>query len=155
MSLDERKSFPKLLMLLNMLTVVLVSLISTELPAQDIKETCPCFNVEEVELIFQIGANLAEEEGMSTCSAQDYSVECNAEVIVMDQNYETVAQARVDWYDFDPGGCAYINTTGDPDVERNVRWPHPAPEATARACFNIISNVIKKFDSTGRCTSYP
>ena len=155
MSLVERKSFRKLLMFPVVSAVVLMSLISVELRAQDIKETCPCFNYEEVESIFQSGVHLTEEEGMSDCTAQDYSVECNAEIIVRDQNYTIVAQARVDWFDFDPGGCEYIDTTSDPAVERNVSWPHPAPEATARACFNIISSVIAKSDTSGKCNTFP
>jgi hypothetical protein len=155
MSLAERKSFRKLLMSPVVSAVVLLSLISMGSRAQDTQESCPCFNYEEVESIFQSGVHLTEEEGMSDCSAQDYSVECNAEVIVWDQNYTIVARARIDWFDFDPGGCIYIDTTSDPDVERNIRWPHPAPEATARACFNIISGVIAKSDTSGRCNTYP
>ena len=135
--------------------VVLMSLISMESPAQDEIGTCPCFSYEEVESIFLKGEQLTEEEGTSDCSAQDYSVECSAEVIVWDQNYAIIAKARVDWFDFDPGGCKYIDNTPDPDVERNVRWPHPAPEATARACFNIISSVIAKSDTAGKCYTYP
>ena len=155
MSLAERKSFRKLLMSPVVSAVVLLSLISMESRAQDTQESCPCFSYEEVESIFQSGVHLTEEEGMSDCSAQDYSVECNAEVTVWDQNYTIVAQARIYWFDFDPGGCVYIDTTSDPDVERNIRWPHPAPEATARACFNIISGVIAKSDTSGRCNTYP
>jgi hypothetical protein len=153
MPLAERKSFRKLLMSPVVYAVVLLSLISMESRALDTQESCPCFNYEEVESIFQNGVHLTEEEGMSDCSAQDYSVECNAEVIVWDQNYTIVAQARIDWFDFDPGGCVYIDTTSDPDVERNIRWPHPAPEATARACFYIISSVIAKSDTSGRCNT--
>jgi hypothetical protein len=155
MSLAERKPFRTLLMSPIVSGVVLLSLISMESRAQDTEESCPCFNYEEVESIFQSGVHLTEEEGMSECTAQDYSVECKAEVIVWDQNYTIVAQASIDWFDFDPGGCVYIDTTSDPDVERNIRWPHPAPEATARACFNIISRVIEKLDTSGRCNTYP
>ena len=135
--------------------VVLMSLISLETYAQDESETCPCFSYEEAESIFLSSEHLTEEQGMSNCSAQDYSVECSAEVTVWDQDYTIVAQARVDWFDIDPGGCEYIDTTGDPDVQRKVRWPHPAPEATARACFNIISSVIAKSDISGKCDTYP
>ncbi len=123
--------------------------------SQSVTETCPCFSYEEVESIFLGGMDLSEEERISDCSAEDYKVECSAEVIIWDQNYELIAKARVDWFDFDPGGCEYINTTFDPGVERNVRWPHPAPEATARACFNIISSVIAKSDRSGKCSTFP
>jgi hypothetical protein len=98
---------------------------------------------------------LANEGGEVTCRAEDYSVECNAEVIVWDQDFELIVKARVEWFDFDPSRCDYIDNTGNPSVERNIRWPHPAPEATARACFNIISSVIAKSDTTGRCNTYP
>jgi len=154
MSLAERKSFRKLLMLP---AVAVVSLFSMGSPAQDIEETCPCFNYQEVESIFQAGVQLTDEQGMSDCNAQDYSVECSAEVIVWDQNYTIIAQAqaRVDWFDFDPSSCVYIDTIGDPDVERNVRWPHPAPKATAKACYNIISSVIANSDTSGKCNTYP
>lgn len=135
--------------------VVLMSFISMESQAQDDQETCPCFSYEEVEAIFQRGAQLAEEEGVSACHTEDYSVECNAEVVIWDQNYELVAQARIDWFDFDPSRCEYIDIAGNPGVERNVSWPHPAPEATARACYNIISRVIAKLDTSGKCETYP
>ncbi len=135
--------------------VVLMSFISMETPAQDENETCPCFSYEEVESIFLRGEQLAEEEGVDACSTQDYTVECNAEVVVWDQDYAVIAQARVDWFDFDPSRCEYIDTASDPVVERNVSWPHPAPEAVARACFNIISSVIAKLDTTGKCETYP
>jgi hypothetical protein len=155
MVLAERKSFHKLLMFPAVSAMVLMSLINLESRAQDVNETCPCFNYEEVESIFLSGVHLTEEEGMSDCSTEDYSVECNAEIVVWDQNYTIVAQARVDWFDFDPGGCKYIDTASDPAVERNVSWPHPAPEATARACFNIITSVIAKSDTSGKCNTFP
>jgi len=101
------------------------------------------------------GEKLATEDGISDCSATDYGVECNAEVIVWDQNYVTIAQASINWYDFDPSRCDYSDSMGNPGVERNVTWSHPAPEATARACFNIISNVIAKSDTSGKCNTYP
>ena len=135
--------------------VVLMSLASLATQAQDENEICPCFSYEEVESIFLSGEQLAPEEGVSDCHAQDYSVECDAEIIVWDQDYATIAQARVKWFDFDPGRCDYIDTTGNPGVERHVKWPHPAPEATARACFNIISSVIAKSDTSGNCITYP
>jgi hypothetical protein len=155
MALAEYKSLCQLLMFPAIFATILVNLISMESYAQDMKETCPCFNYEEVESIFLVGVHLTEEEGMSECSAQDYSVECSAEVIVWDQDYTTIAHARVDWFDYDPGGCKYIDTTRDPHVDRNVRWPHPAPEATAKACFNIISDVIAKSDTSGKCNTFP
>ena len=98
---------------------------------------------------------MGEDEGMIDCSSQDYSVEVNAEVVIWDPEYSVVAKARVDWFDFDPGGCEYIDNSSDPAVERNIRWPHPAPEISARACFNIITNLIKKTDTSGNCTTYP
>ena len=138
-----------------MVVVVLMSLISVETHAQNEEDTCSCFSYEEVESIFLRGKQQIETGGTSDCSAQDYSVECNAEVAIWDQNYNLIAKARVDWYDFDPGGCEYIDTTGDPVIERKVKWPHPAPEAAARVCFNIISNVIAKSDTDGNCYTYP
>jgi hypothetical protein len=134
---------------------VLLSLFSMETPAQDENETCPCFSYGEVEAIFLRGQQLTAEEGMSACQTADYSVECNAEVVIWDQDFTLIAQARVDWFDFDPSRCEYIDTTGNPGVERSVSWPHPAPEAVARACFNIISSVISKADTTGKCDIYP
>jgi hypothetical protein len=135
--------------------VVLMSLVSTEAHAQDENETCPCFSYEEVESIFLRGEQLTAQEGTSACHTADYSVECNAEVVVWDQDYAIVAQARVEWFDFDPSRCEYIDTAGDPGVERNISWPHPAPEAVARACFNIITSVIAKSDTSGKCETYP
>ena len=135
--------------------VVLLSLITMEIHAQDENESCPCFSYEEVESMFLRGQQLTFEEGESSCHAEDYTVESNAEVIVWDQDFEIIAKARVEWFDFDPSRCDYIDTAGNPGVERNIRWPHPAPEATARACFNIISSVIAKSDSSGKCNTYP
>jgi hypothetical protein len=155
MAQAERNTLRKLLMSPAMFAVVLISLTSLETNAQDANVSCPCFSYEEVESIFQSGEQLTAEEGMSECIAEDYSVECKAEVVVWDQNYEIIAQARVNWYDFDPSRCDYIDTAGNPGVERNVNWPHPAPEATARACFDIISSVIAKSDTSGRCNTYP
>jgi hypothetical protein len=135
--------------------VLLMTLISVAIYAQDENEACPCFSYEEVESILLRGEQLTAGKGESTCGSQDYSVELNAEVTILDQDYATVAQARVDWYDFDPGRCRYIDIEGNPGVERNVRWPHPAPETTARACFDIISSAIAKSDTSGRCNTYP
>jgi hypothetical protein len=134
---------------------VLMSLVSIETPAQDENETCPCFSYEEVEAILLEGQQLTAEEGVSSCHTEDYSVECNAEVVIWDQDYTLIAQARVEWFDFDSSRCEYIDTAGNPGVERSVSWPHPAPEAMARACFNIISSVIAKSDTAGKCDTYP
>ena len=150
-----RKSHGKLLMFKAISVVVLMSLISMETHAQDNNESCPCFSYEEVEEMFHRGDQLTWEEGEISCLAEDYSVECKAEVIIWDQDYSVIAQARVEWFDVDPGGCDYIDVTGNPGVERNVKWPHPAPEATARACFNIISSVIAESDTSGKCITYP
>jgi hypothetical protein len=155
MAVAKHKSFRWLMMYTAMSAVALMGWVSMESRAQPVAETCPCFSYEEVEWIFLGAMNLSEEERISECNAKDYKVEFSAEVIVWDQNYELIAQARVDWFDFDPGGCQYLDTTNDPGVERNVRWPHPAPEATARACFNIIFSVIAKLDSSGKCGTYP
>jgi hypothetical protein len=155
MARTERKSLRKLLMIPAVSAAVLMSLISREILTQDENETCPCFSYEEVESTFLSGEKLAAEEGTSSCSAEDYHVEFSAEVIVWDQNYATIAQASVKWYDFDPSRCDYIDSTGNPGVERNFTWPHPAPEATVRACFNIISGVIAKLDTSGKCNTYP
>jgi hypothetical protein len=151
----ETKTIRRLLLLPAASAMVLLSLVSIEISAQDETETCPCFSYAEVESIFLKGTSLAEGDGMTDCSAQDYSVECTAEVVVLDSEYTLIAKARVDWYDFDPGGCEYIDTSSEPAVERNVKWPHPAPETTARVCFRIISSVIKKSDSSGKCSTYP
>ena len=137
------------------LGVVLMSFISMEAHAQDESESCPCFSYEEVEAIFLRGQQLAVDQGTSSCRLEDFSVECNAEVAMWDQDYELIAQARIEWFDFDPSGCAYLDTAGNPGVERNVSWPHPAPEATARACLNIISSIIAKLDNSGMCETYP
>ncbi len=151
----ECNSLRKLLMVPAVFAVVLMCLISIAANAQDEDATCPCFNYEEVESIFQRGEQLAADEGVGGCNAEDYSVECRAEVVIWDQNYNIIAQASVVWLDFDPGRCDYIDTTGNPGVERTVRWPHPAPEAVARSCFDIISSVIAKSDTSGKCNTYP
>ena len=150
-----RISLRKLSVIPAVSAVILMSLISMEINSQDESETCPCFSYEEVESIFLSGAQLTLEEGEISCQAQDYSVESNAEVTVWDQDFTTVAQARTEWFDFDPSGCDYIDSTNNPGVERNIKWPHPAPKPTAKACFDIISNVIAKLDSSGKCQVYP
>ncbi len=138
-----------------LVAVLLMSLTGMQTHAQDDNETCPCFSYEEVESMFLRGDKLTWEEGEISCRAEDYSVECNAEVIILDQDFEVIAEASVAWFDFDPSRCEYNDATGNPGVERDVKWPHPAPEATARACFNIISSVIAKSDSSGKCNTYP
>ena len=155
MARTERKSHGKLLMFKAVSVAALMSLISMETHAQDENESCPCFSYEEVDEMFQRGEQLTWEEGEISCRAEDYSVERSAEVILWDQDYSVLAQARVEWFDFDPSGCDYTDASGNPGVERNVKWPHPAPEATARACFNIISSVIAKSDTSGKCSTYP
>ena len=134
---------------------VLMSQISTELLAQSANETCPCFSSEEVEAIFVIDAGIVEEERNSECIDEDFKVEIAAEITVLNMDWEPIAKAQVDWADYDPGGCVYINTTTDPQIERNERWPHPAPEATARACLDIIGAAIVKLDAAGNCNIYP
>jgi hypothetical protein len=151
----ERNSLLKLSFFPALCAVVLLSLASMETYAQEEIETCPCFSYEEVESMFLRGAQLTAGEGESNCQAEDYSVEFKAEVTVWNQNYDLLAQARVEWFDYDPGRCDYIDTAGNPGVERNVSWPHPAPEATARACFDIISSVITKADTSVKCITYP
>ena len=155
MAQAKRNSLRKWFMVPAVFAVVLMYLFGMEANAQEQDATCPCFNYEEVESIFLRGEQLAAEEGVGGCNAEDYSVECRAEVIIWDQNYAIIAQASVVWFDFDPSRCDYIDTTADPAVERNERWPHPAPEATARACFDIISSVIAKSDTSGKCNTYP
>ena len=142
-------------MLLALSVIVLMGLKNMELRAQSDNQVCPCFSNEEIESIFLAGLGMTEDESIIDCKAMDYKVEFVAEEVVWDQNYDVVAQARVKWFDFDPGGCEYINNMADPAVERSARWPHPAPEATARTCFNIISNVIKTFDKDGICNIFP
>ena len=137
------------------LAMVLMSTISVETRAQDEEATCPCFSYEEVEAIFQRSQQLTEEEGTSACHVEDFSVECNAEIAIWDQDYAVIAQARVDWFDFDPSRCGYVDNTSNPGVERDISWPHPAPEAMARACYKIISSVIAKLDTSGKCETYP
>jgi hypothetical protein len=137
------------------IATILTGVISMETLAQDESESCPCFSYEEVESIFLRGEQMTAEEGMSSCQTEDFSVECNAEVVIWDQDFTVIAQASINWFDFDPSHCGYIDTVGNPGVERNVSWPHPAPEAIARACFDIIASVIAKSDTSGKCETYP
>ncbi len=53
----------KLLWEMTLIALVLMCLIDMEANAQDDDATCPCFNYEEVESIFQRGEQLTEEEG--------------------------------------------------------------------------------------------
>ncbi len=85
-----RKAFRKLWILSTLSAVVLMNLISTDTRAQDGNAACPCFTYEEVESIFMKGVHPTEEVHKSDCSAQDYSVEINAEVVVWDQGYTIV-----------------------------------------------------------------
>ena len=116
---------------------------------------CPCFSYEEVEGVFLSGDKLLASGGGGNCQASDYSVEFKGEVVVIDKDYNMVARASVNWADYDPGRCEYRDTREDPVVERTETWPYPAPEALARACLEIISNVIDNQDSSHRCSTYP
>lgn len=138
-----------------LLGLSLAGLFTTHALAQDESGACPCFDAQEVEALFLNAERLGEGSGSMSCHAKDYSVECSAEVMVMDANYRTVAQATLKWADFDPSRCRYIDKSVDPPVDRNVSWPHPAPEDTARACFDIIARVIAELDPDGKCTIYP
>jgi hypothetical protein len=129
----------------------LLALASITSWAQDENEACPCFNEEEVQAIFDRAESLGVEEGSSICKAEDYSVELNAEITIFDNDFMESGQVRVEWFDYDPGSCTYVDTTGDPALERHTKWPHPAPESTARACYNIVATVISKSDTAGRC----
>ena len=155
MAQTECISISKTLLFPTVLAVVLMGLVNMETRAQDDSEICPCFSFEEVEAIFLSGDQQTAEGGSSDCSAEDYSVECKAEVVIWNQNFDVIAQAHVAWSDFDSSLCGYLDTEANPGVERNVNWPHPAPEAMARACFNIISRVIAKSDTSGKCITYP
>ena len=135
--------------------MVLMSLFSGATQAQEEAATCPCFSYEEVEAMFLNGLQQAEEGGMTACQTEDYSVECNAEIVVWDATFEILAKASINWFDFDPSRCEYVDTINNPGVERSENWPHPAPEALARACLNIIASVIAKSDTLGTCTTYP
>jgi hypothetical protein len=152
MTQSTRKSLRCLLIFPAVFAMVLISMATH---AQNEDETCPCFSYEEAESIFLAGEQLATEGGVVSCSAEDYDVEISAEVVVWDQDYATIAQVSVKWYDFDPSRCEYIDSIGNAGVERKVRWPHPAPEVTARACFDIITSVIAKSDTAGNCITYP
>lgn len=135
--------------------VIVAGMISLQSMAQEEAEACPCFSYEEVEVMFLQAEQLETAQGTSDCMAEDYGVSCSAEIIVWDQNYAVIAQARVDWWDFDPGSCIFIDTGADPGVQRKITWPHPAPESVARACFDIITGVIETSDTTGRCFVSP
>lgn len=135
--------------------LILSGAISPAAQAQDETAVCPCFNFEEVEGVFLSGDKLLASGGGGSCQVNDYSVEFIGEVVVIDKDYKTLARASVKWADFDPGQCDYRNATAEPVIERTEYWPHPAPEATARACLEVISSVIAKLDTTGRCRKYP
>jgi hypothetical protein len=129
----------------------LLALASITSRAQDDNVACPCFNEEEVQASFDRAESLSVEEGSSLCKAEDYSVELNAEITIFDNDFLVSGQARVEWFDYDPGSCTYVDATGDPVLERHTKWPHPAPESIARACYNIVATVISQSDTTGRC----
>jgi len=155
MAQAKRITHYRLMMYQAMSAVALVSLIYMTAGAQPENETCPCFSNEDVASIFLIEAAIPEEQRNSECSAEDFKVELAAELSVLNQDYEVIAKASVKWLDFDPGGCEYIDTTVDPHIEREVRWPHPAPESTARACLSIIASAIAKSDTFSYCNVYP
>jgi hypothetical protein len=134
--------------------IVLAFLINSELLAQTGAETCPCFNLQEVEAIFAINAAIPEDQQNYVCMAEDYKVEFTAEIKVLNSDWDPIALAQVRWFDFDPGGCEYINTTLDPPVNRKVVWPHPAPEPVARACLEVISEAIEKAGTVVICNTY-
>ena len=152
---NERKPlrWPSLLLALSGL--FLTASISLVAWAQDEGAACPCFSYEEVEGVFLTGDKLLASGGGGNCQVNDYSVEFIGEVVVIDENYQTLARASVRWADFDPGRCDYQDTTVDPPVERSENWPYPAPEVPARACLKIISTAIETLDSSGRCSTYP
>jgi hypothetical protein len=134
--------------------IVLVFLINSELFAQTEAETCPCFNLQEVEAIFAINAAIPEDQQNYVCMAEDYKVEFTAEIKVLSSDWDSIALAHVKWFDFDPGSCEYIDTTIDPPVNRKVKWPHPAPESVARACLAVISEAIEKAGTVAVCNTY-
>jgi len=136
-------------------TAVLVGGFTADAHPQDGDATCPCFSYEEVASIFAKEGQLIEQEGESYCTVEDYSVELKAEVTARNKNYDVITQARVAWFDYDPSSCSYIDATVSPGIERKVKWPNPAPQATARACFDIIARVVEKSDTAGRCNRYP
>ena len=135
--------------------VLLAGLANPNVSAGDEGEPCPCFSLAEVEAIFLSQQQVIAEGRNIYCAVEDYGVELKGEITVRGDDYNTIAEARVTWFDYDPGTCAYIDTVGNPGVERKERWPHPAPEATARACFDILSGVIAQSDSAGSCSRYP
>jgi hypothetical protein len=135
--------------------VLLVGLANLNVSVGDEGEPCPCFSRAEVESIFLSQQQVIAEGRNSNCAVEDYSVELKGEVTVRGDDYNIIAQAQVTWFDYDPGSCTYVDTVGNPGVERKVRWPHPAPEAAARACFDIISSVVAASDTTGSCSRYP
>jgi hypothetical protein len=133
--------------------LAITAMISVGLPAQDAE--CPCFSLPEVVSLLQQAEALAGEGGTIRCLTQDYSVELKGEFTINDSNYSTIAQVRVEWLDYDPCSCRFLDQTVDPPVDRQARWPHPAPEDLARACFGIIGSAIKQADTSGRCSTHP
>ena len=128
--------------------LLVLSLASFATQAQD---ECPCFSHEEIKSMVLRMQQITFEEGEFNCKAEDYSVELSAEATIWDTNFSVVSQARVEWYDFDPGLCVFIDNSADPAIERNETWPHPAPEAVARLCYTIFSSVIAESDTSGKC----
>lgn len=140
---------------LTLSAALLATFMSLVAKAQDENAACPCFSYEEVEGVFLSGDKLLASGGGGNCQASDYSVEFRGEVVVIDEDYKMIARASVNWADFDPGHCDYRDTRVEPEVERSVTWPHPAPEALARACLDIISTAIENLDSSHHCRTYP
>lgn len=152
---EEPRSNSGLATLVGAIGLVVAACVGPLAWAQESAEPCPCFSYEEVEGVFRSGQKLIASGGGGSCQASDYAVEFKGEVVVTDQNFKTVARASVAWADFDPGRCEYRDASVEPEVERSIHWPHPAPEVAARACLDIISSVIKNLDTTGNCRTYP
>ena len=140
-----------------LLAAIVAICASTPAWAQDENSSgpCPCFSYEEVEGVFRSAEQLLASGGGGSCQASDYGVEFQGDVVVTDANYSTIARAGISWSDYDPGRCDYRDTSVEPQIERNYSWPYPAPEGPPRACLDIISTVISKLDSKGRCHVYP
>ena len=137
-----------------LLGVALASLAGSPVSAQD-GGSCACFDYQEVEALFLNAPRLGDGKGSLSCHAKDYSVELSGEVTVMDENFRTVRQVSIKWNDYDPARCRFLDASVEPKVDRQERWPHPAPEDLARACFKLISDVIAELDTDGMCAIYP
>ena len=143
------------LFLFTLSAAVLSGALGMQALAQDEGESCACFGSEEVAAIFATYEQLAAAGASMNCSANDYSVEFTSEVSVFDENFASVARANVNWSDYAAARCGYQDASADPPIDRTETWPHPAPEAAARACLEILSNAIAELDSAGMCSTYP